>query len=378
MIYLDNNATTRPLPEVVEAVTEALRSNWGNPSSAHAIGRKAREALEHARHAVASAFGVASPDSLVFTASGTESINLAFACLSSPEVRQILVSATDHSAVLRAAGRWAEGRKVVQIPVDVNGLTDLEALHREAEKGPSLISVGLANNETGVLSDLRSVASISRETGAVLHVDAVQAAGKVPLHLDGIGCDAASLSAHKFHGPSGCGLLYLRKRPFASNLARVPAPGHHELGLRAGTENLSAIVGCAAAANLLQQGLDLMPHVSLLRDRLESAVLKNIPDSEVHGKDSMRLPNTTNLYIPGRNASDLVSALSRLGLAVSSGAACSNGISASHVIKAMGFTEERANSALRLSLSRLTTAEEAEAAISLMERAYRLTPLIGR
>jgi cysteine desulfurase len=377
MIYLDNNATTAPLPEVVDAVTDILRGNWGNPSSAHALGRKAREALESARHAVASAFGIASPSALVFTASGTESINLGFACLLSPEVRQILVSATEHSAVLRAAERRAEGRTVVRIPVHSSGALDLDSLRREAGKYLSLVSVALANNETGVIADISSIATICRETDALLHVDAVQAAGKIPLQLDSFGCDAVSLAAHKFHGPPGCGILYLRQHPGGVS-SRVPAPGHHEQGLRAGTENLPAIVGCGVAASLLQRSLDDMPRVESLRDQLESALLDKINGSEAHGRTSPRLPNTTNLYFPGRNASDLVAALSRLGLAASAGAACSNGGTASHVIKAMGFSDERANSALRLSLSCHTTSEEIAAARSLAEQAFNLTPAINR
>jgi len=370
MIYLDNNATTAPLPEVVDAVTEILRGNWGNPSSAHALGRKAREALESARNAVASAFGLASPSALVFTASGTESINLGFTCLLGLEIRQILVSATEHSAVLRAAERWADGRAVVRLPVHSSGALDLDSLSREAGKCPSLVSVGLANNETGVIADISSVAAICRETGALLHVDAVQAAGKIPLRLDSLGCDAVSLAAHKFHGPPGCGILYLRQHPGSTASSRIPAPGHHEQGLRAGTENLPAIVGCGIAASFLQRSLDAMPCVESLRDQLESTLLDKIPGSEVHGRGIPRLPNTINIYCPDRNASDLVAALSRLGLAASAGAACSNGGTASHVIQAMGFSEKRANSALRLSLSSFTTSEESETSGSFILRAY--------
>lgn len=379
MIYLDNNATTIPLPEVVEAITATLRDNWGNPSSSHGVGRKARIALEKARHDVASAFGIADPStSVVFTASGTESINLGFACLLTPDVRQILVSATEHSAVLRAAERWAEGRVVTLIPVNSGGLLDLEFLRRKASQYPSLVSVGLANNETGVVANIASVVTICRETKALLHVDAVQAAGKIPLHLDALGCAAASLAAHKFHGPPGCGILYLRQRSGGIIAARALAPGRQENGLRAGTENLPSIVGGGIAASLLQRSLNEMPRVELLRNHLESALLKIMPGSDVHGRSSPRLPNTANLYCPGRNAADMVATLSRLGLAVSAGAACSNGGIVSHVLTAMGLSKDRANSALRLSLSCHTTTDEIAVATSLMEQAFNLTPATTR
>jgi len=374
MIYLDHNATTAPLSEVVDAVSRTLAENWGNPSSTHALGRKAKEALEGARDAVAGAFGVASPSGLTFTASGTESIHLAFAWLLGPGVSQILVCESEHSAVLSAARRWSDGRQVTLIPVNARGIPDLEFIRRESNRLPSLVSVAMANNETGVIADMEAISAICRDNRAVLHVDAVQAAGKIPVHMEAIGCAAASLSSHKFHGPPGVGILYLDAPRDTATAGYIPTPGRQEGGLRGGTENLPAIVGCGVAAGLIGKSLAAMPAIGALRDWLESTLLETIPGAAVHGGDAPRLPNTINLYCPRRSAADLVQTLSRLGLAASAGAACSSGRIASHVIRAMGFPEERANGSLRLSLGCATTEAEVRAAAGLLEKAFHITP----
>lgn len=374
MIYLDNNATTAPLPEVVEAVTETLRSKWGNPSSTHSCGRRAREALENSRNTVAAVLGAESPSCITFTASGTESINLAFSSLLSPEITRILVASTEHSAVLYAAQRWAKERPVISIPVDLNGLLDLDFLEAELRKmGRSLVCASLANNETGVVTDISSVAALCQKHNAILHVDAVQSAGKIPLSLANLHCDAASLSAHKFHGPTGCGILYLGS-PSSPAHARVPTPGHQERGMRGGTENLPAIVGCEVAASKVEDSLAAMATVTRLRDALEESVLQVLPSSEIHGRASNRLPNTISIYCPRRNSADLVAALSSLGVAVSAGAACSNEAAPSHVIRAMGYSESRANSTLRISLSKFTTKEEVSQASAAFAEAFSITP----
>jgi len=370
MIYLDNNATTASLPEVVKAVTETLENIWGNPSSAHQYGRRAREALEIARAETATAFGVSDTSRIFFTSTGTESINLAFACLLTPDIHQILVPATEHIAVLRAAERWADGRKVSVISVDANGLLDLDQLLSEATASSSLMSIGFANNETGVIANITAVSEICRDAHALLHLDAIQAAGKVPLDIETLACDAASLSAHKFHGPPGCGVLYLKRPPDGEFARRVLSPGHQEYGLRAGTENLPSIVGCGVAASLIKSYLPTFIQVKSLRDRFETAMIKNIPGSQVHGISVCRLPNTTNLFCPCRSAADLVAIMSHFGLAASAGAACSNGRTASHVIKAMGFSDERANSSLRFSLCGHTTEDEITEATGIVTKAY--------
>jgi len=373
MIYLDNNATTRPSPEVVDAVLKTLQGNWGNPSSGHTFGRCAREALESARLTVAQAFGVAYPSQVIFTASGTESINLAFTSLLTQDIRQIIISATEHSAVLRSAQRWAAGRTVRVLPVDSNGKVNLDFLYAWIRDARSLVSIGVANNETGVLADMQTISMCCRQAGAILHVDAVQAAGKIPLDFKTLGCDAASLSAHKFHGPPGCGILYAALPTRADALSNALFPGHQEGGLRAGTENLPAIVGSAEAARMIGSTLKSMTDVSRLRDLLETRLLNVIPGAAVHGASVERIPNTSSLFCPNRNASDMVAALSMMGLAVSAGAACSNGASPSHVIQAMGFSPERANSTLRFSLCASTTQDEIREAIELVTKAYAAT-----
>ena len=373
MIYLDNNATTRPAPEVVDAVQKTLQGNWGNPSSVHTFGRCAREALEAARVTVAQEFGAEDPSRIFFTSSGTESINLAFASLLTQDIRQIIVSATEHSAVLRSAQRWAAGRKVRELPVDSNGKVNLDLLDAWIREDRSLVSIGAANNETGVLADMRAISTCCRQAGAILHIDAVQAAGKIPLDFKTLGCNAASLSAHKFHGPPGCGILYAALPTRADALSNALFPGHQEGGLRAGTENLPAIVGSAVAARRIGHTLKAMADVSRLRDLLETRLLNVIPGAAVHGASVERIPNTISLFCPNRNASDMVATLSSMGLAVSAGAACTNGASPSHVIQAMDFSPERANSTLRFSLCASTTEDEIREAIELVSKAYAVT-----
>jgi cysteine desulfurase len=204
-------------------------------------------------------------------------------------------------------------------------------------------------------------------------VDAVQAAGKIPLSLENLNCNAASLSAHKFHGPPGCGILYLKEHPDSGAHRRLPSPGHQERELRGGTENLPAIVGCRVAANKLDETLGAMPSVARLREQLEQNLLQVIPDSEIHGGKGIRLPNTISIFCPRRNAADLVANVSSLGVAISAGAACSNSTIPSHVIRAMSYSESRANSTLRISLSRFTTQEDVMKAAKHIENAYATT-----
>jgi cysteine desulfurase len=355
---------------VVLAVADAMERYPGNPSSAHAPGAAARRALESARESVAAYFGAKDLAQVVFTSSGTESINTALSLLAGPSVTQIVTSTTDHSAVLLAAIRWASGRPVRRIRVSGDGALDLDDLAHCTAEAPSLVSVALANNETGVISDIHAISQACRRHGALLHVDAVQAAGKIPFRLNEIDCDAASLSAHKFHGPPGCGILFLRSSIPHDARGRGLLPGHQENGLRGGTENLPAIVGTVVGVEALRGCTSALAKVGELRDRLEHSLLMAIPGSDTHGRGNLRLPNTISLYCPQRNATDLVSMLSQMGVAVSSGAACTTGSSPSHVIQAMGFPKERANGTLRLSLSRFTTAEEVDEATRLIIDCY--------
>jgi cysteine desulfurase len=238
---------------------------------------------------------------------------------------------------------------------------------------PSLVSVALANNETGVITDVQAVARLCRKHGALLHIDAVQAVGKMPFRLEDVDCDAASVSAHKFHGPLGCGVLFLRAKLPPDARGQTLLPGHQERGLRGGTENLPAAVGTATAIKTLNDLKPALAHLTKLRDRLEGLLLASIPGSEIHCRDAPRIANTTSLYCPRRSAADFVLMLSQRGVAVSSGAACTTGGTPSYVIQAMGFSQERANSTLRLSLSRFTTAEEVGEAGRIIAEVYSRT-----
>jgi cysteine desulfurase len=373
MIYLDNNATTQPLPDVIGAVRDTLERLSGNPSSAHSLGADARRVLESSRASIADGLGAEDASQIVFTSCGTESINSAFSLLLSEKVSQVVISSVEHSAVLRASDRWAGGRKVCQVPVSKGGVLDLDALKHLVAKAPSLVSLVLANNETGVLTDMAAAAEICQRFGALLHIDAVQAVGRVRLKLAELGCAAASLSAHKFHGPPGCGILFLRASGAPNLRGCTLIPGHQENGLRGGTQNLPAIVGTARAVDSLPKSEAEFAVVARLRDRLEKRLLSLIPGSEVHGMQTPRLPNTTSLYCPERNASDLVVRLGQMGLAVSAGAACTSGGAPSHVIRAMGFSTERANSTLRFSLSRFSTENEVDEAACLVAQVCRNT-----
>ena len=373
MIYLDNNATTHPLTEVICAVRDALERLPGNPSSAHSLGADARRALESSRASVADGLGAEDASQIVFTSCGTESINTAFSLLLSEKVSRIVISTVEHSAVLQAADRWAGGRVVRHVPVSEDGVFDLDALENFIADAPSFVSLVLANNETGVLADIAAAAKICRRFGALLHIDAVQAAGKARLKLAELECDAASLSAHKFHGPPGCGILFLRASGGLNLGGRPLLPGHQENGLRGGTHNLPAIVGTAIAVNSLPKSETDFAAVGRLRDRLEKRLSSLIPGSEIHGARAPRLSNTTSLYCPERDAADLVARLGQAGLAVSAGAACTTGGAPSHVIRAMGFSPERANSTLRFSLSRFSTENEVDEAARLVAQVFHNT-----
>jgi cysteine desulfurase len=375
MIYLDNNATTRPLPSVVEVIRESTDRFYGNPSSQHSLGIQARRLLEEARTTVASGLGAHHSSQIILTSGGTESINLAFSLLPAANHRQILISAVEHHAVSAAAQRWAGGRTVREIPVDDEGRLDLDYLASALKSGPAFVSLMFANNETGVIFDLASICRICRQSEAFLHIDATQAAGRIPLNLHELGCDAASFSAHKFHGPKGAGLLYVRSVP---QHPQILLPGHQESGLRGGTENLPAILGAAEAVKLIPAGIADADRQRALRDKLEAALVKAIPGGRPNGGAEIRLPQTTNFFFPSRNAADLVARLARRNLCVSAGAACSTGRSSSHVLRAMGFPEERANGSIRISLSRLTTEQEINQAIDLICETYRTTlPLLS-
>ena len=353
--YLDHNATSPLRPVALEAMTEALRQG-GNPSSVHAVGRKARAIVENARREVAALAG-ALPAEIVFTSGGTEANNMAIAGAGRTRV---LVSAIEHDSVLNAAP------DVERIPVDANGVVDLAGLARllTLSDEPALVSVMLANNETGVVQPVADVASLARRAGALVHCDAVQAAGKVPLDVHGLGIDYLSLSAHKLGGPTGVGALFVRS---GVPLAGDRRGGGQEARRRAGTENVSGIAGFGAAATEASVGLP----VGALRDRLEAALIDTACRAKIFGSAAPRLPNTTCISMPGVKAETQVIALDLAGVCVSAGAACSSGkVQRSTVLSAMGVEEAVAATAIRISLGWNSRAEEIERLIAAWRDLY--------
>ncbi len=370
MIYLDNNATTPIDPRVREAMLPFLGEAFGNPSSPHAAGRVAREAVEKARQRVAALLGAVA-DSVVFTGGGTESITTAIrgALSAQPEKRHIITSSIEHSATKNLCEQLErEGCRVTWLRVDAGGRPDLAEYAAALRQDTALVSVIWANNETGVLFPVEQMARMAEERRVVFHVDAVQAAGKIPIDLARVPVHLLSLAAHKFHGPKGAGALFVRS---GLGLPPLLRGGGQESGRRAGTENVPGIVGLGVAAELALAALPVeMPRVAALRDEFESGVRTLFPEARFHGNPEHRLPNTTNFALPGRDAQGLLAGLDRLGVACSIGSACTSGeVDASHVLRAMGVGDDEARSSLRFSFSRMNTAAEVPVALAALEQA---------
>jgi cysteine desulfurase len=356
--YLDNNATTRTDARVVEAMLPYLQGPYGNPSSLHRYGRAARDAVETARAQVAALVG-AQPGELVWTSGGTESDNLAIkgATAGVPPTR-VLYGATDHPAVMECAESLRSGGWGVEpIAVNSRGLVDWEVFAKQLARAPlRLASLMRANNETGVLQDVARAAVLVHEQGAWLHVDAVQAAGKVAVDFAALGCDLMSLSSHKIYGPKGIGALIIKRHV---ELKPLHFGGAQERGLRGGTENVAAIVGFGVAAELAAQELEARAtHCRALRRQLEAG-LNGIPGLRIFGEDAERLPNTVQFALLGYDGEALLMQLDRRGFAVSSGSACASGSGEpSHVLIAMGYDRDTAKGAIRVSLGKDNTAAE--------------------
>ena len=348
-VYLDWNATAPARPEAVEAVVRAMR-DVGNASSVHRFGRAARKLVEDAREEVAALVGAA-PANVVFTGGGTEANNLA---LRGCGDRRLIVSAVEHGAVLAPALMRDAG--AVILPVDGDGVVDLDALEaalRKADK-PALVSVMRANNETGVLQPVAEVAALAHRHGALVHCDAVQAAGKIPFDMAELGVDLASFSAHKLGGPQGVGALVLAAD---LPLEAQTLGGGQERGRRSGTENVAGIAGFGTAARVARASLGDYAAIAALRDDLERRTAVIAQDRRVLGAGAERLPNTSCLTMPGVRSETQVMAFDLEGVAVSAGSACSSGkVSASHVLEAMGLDADEALTAIRVSLGWSTTA----------------------
>ncbi len=379
--YLDNNATTPVLPEVLEAMLPYFNAEFGNASSIHRHGQHTRAAVERARESVAALLGARAAE-IVFTSGGTEADNLAVFGLARPG-DHVITSTIEHHAVLNAC-RWLQqvGCEVTYLPVDPRGIVDPEDLRRALRPNTRLISIMMANNETGVLQPIEEIARIAAEADVYFHTDAVQAAGKVPIDVSRLGVDLLSISGHKIHAPQGVGALYVRKGTLIQPMIHG---GRHERGRRAGTENVAGIVGLGKAAELARAGLSNgeAAHMGELRDRIERTVLGQTDGVGVNSAGAPRVPNTTNIWFEGIEGEALVIALDLKGVAVSTGAACSSGaIEPSHVLTAMGLSPEHARASLRFSLGKQNTADDVDLLLAtlpdVLARLRELSPLYNR
>jgi cysteine desulfurase len=367
-IYMDANATTPLLPDVLDAMRPWLLESFGNASSIHQHGQHARAAVENARESVARLLNCRESE-IVFTSGGTESDNMAIFGLVQPG-DHLMTSSIEHHAVLHAAERLRDrGIEVTFLPVNAAGAVDPEDLRRALRPNTKLISVMMANNETGVIQPVAEIGRIAQEADIWFHTDAVQAAGKLPIDVKAIGCDLLSISGHKMHAPQGTGVLYVRR---GTHLEPLFFGGAHERQRRAGTENVAGIVGLGKAAEIAAESLRsaALDRISQLRDRLEKGILDTVEGCGLNGSGNARVPNTTNLYFDNLEGEALVIALDLKGLAVSGGSACMSGATEpSHVLLAMGLAPERARASLRFSLTKLNTEADIEAALEIIPAA---------
>jgi len=356
-VYLDNNATTPLLPEVFESMRPFFLERFGNASSIHQQGQQARAAVEQARESVAALLGCRAAE-IVFTSGGTEGDNLGiFGIVGSGD--HVITSTIEHHAVLNACKRLEQiGCAVTYVPVDAEGLVDPQAVAAAIRPNTRLISIMIANNETGVVQPVAQIGKIAQERGVLFHTDAVQAAGKIPVNVKEIGCQLLSISGHKIHGPQGSGALYVRR---GTLLKPLFYGGRHERSRRAGTENLPGIVGLGRAAEIarewLADGGD--KKMAAMRDRFEKTIRGQVERTRVNSGGAPRTPNTANIIFECIEGEALVIALDLKGVSVSTGAACSSGaIEPSHVLTAMGLTGEEARASIRFSLGKQTREED--------------------
>lgn len=359
LVYLDNNATTRLAPEVLDAMLPFLREHWGNPSSAYSFAQRLSRPLDEARQRVAALLN-AEPEEILFTSGGTESNNTALhsALLTRPDKRHVVTTTVEHSATLKYCHFLQKrGFEITFLPVNPAGELSLESLQEAIRPDTAMVSVMWANNETGILFPIRQIAAICRARGVLFHTDAVQAAGKLPLDVKETDVDFLSLAAHKFHGPKGVGALYIKRR---TRFQPYVMGGGQERGRRGGTENVAGIVGFGRAAELaLENVREMEGRIRKLRDDLEAGLLCAIAGSSLNGASEPRLPNTSNLAFKGVEAEGVLMLLDQAGICASSGSACTTGsLDPSHVLVAMGCSPARARSSIRFSLGRYNSAED--------------------
>ena len=369
LIYLDNNATTRVADEVVSAMTPFYREYYGNAHAIHALGRRSHEAVEAARGEIAALLGC-EPGEVIFTSCGTEGNAMVIRGLLDrhPDRRKVVATSVEHPSVLSLL-RSLEAAGVIElavVPVSTDGAIDLDAMRDAIDDSTLLVSVMLAQNETGVLHPVPRIAGMAHARGALMHVDAVQAAGKVGLSQRELGADFVTISGHKFHAPKGIGALTIRR---GLSLQPLWLGGGQELGMRSGTEPVPAIAGFAAAARMAREALAGFDRVRELRDRLESSILAEIAETSVNGATQPRLGNTANISFHDLAADEVVRALDARGVCVSAGAACHSGrVEPSGTMKAMGRPLRVAMGAVRFSLSRYTTEAEVDRTIELVSQ----------
>ena len=371
--YFDNNATTRVAPEVVDAMLPFLRELWGNPSSAYGFGSQVGRHIDAARAHVAALIN-ADPKEIIFTSCGTESDNTALqsALATQPKKRHLITTAVEHSAILKhCEALRKQGFEVSLLPVDRDGLLDLQTLESAICPETALVSIMMANNETGVLFPIKEAAAICRSKGVLFHTDATQAPGRLKIDVKDLDVDMLTLSAHKLHAPKGIGLLYVRR---STRFQPSIFGGHQERGRRAGTENVAGIVAFGRAAELALANLqDENTRVRALRDRLEETLLKEVPNTFRVGSKELRLPNTSNLCFEFIEAEAILMLLNHLGICASSGSACATGsIDPSHVLTAMGLSPMQSRSCVRFSLGVYNTDEDVDYALK------NLPPIIAK
>jgi cysteine desulfurase len=370
-VYFDYNATTPLAPEVSEAVTSASRDLFGNASSVHHFGQQAKAGIDDARSAIASLIN-GEPSEIVFTSGGTESDNFAIRgaaeALEPTGKRHVIATAIEHEAVLNTFKALARrGWRTTLLPVDQSGIVSPDRVREAISPDTALVSVMHANNEIGTIQPIAAIASIAHEHGALMHTDAVQSVAKIPVDVRELAVDLLSLSAHKFNGPKGAGVLWIKR---GTRMLPILTGGKHERNRRAGTENVPAIVGLGVAATLAAKKLTAEAvRLSALRDQLEQGILTRVSGTIVNGDPLIRVPNTTNISFDRVEAESLLIALDLEGIAVSTGSACSSGtLEPSHVLRAMGLPTHRTQNSLRFSLGQFSTEDEVQRVVNVLPR----------
>ncbi len=378
IIYFDNNATTMVDPEVLSEMLPFFSEKYGNPSSMYDFGGAVAKNIEKARMQVAELLGAENEREIIFTSCGTESDNMAImGAFSDDNKRHIITSRVEHPAVLNMCKNLErDGYRVSYIPVDKEGMLNMEALKEAVDSDTAIVSIMYANNETGVIFPVEEIGQYLKEREILFHIDAVQAVGKIPIDVKKINCDMLSISGHKFHAPKGVGALYLK---MGTKIKPLFHGGHQEKGMRPGTENVASIVGMGKAAELAVKNLYKEEEIGRLRDKLENGILSRFDNSHLNGEKNHRVPNTTNVgfsYIEGES---ILLYLNEKNIAASSGSACSSGsLEPSHVLRAMGVPFTSAHGSIRFSLSRFNTEEEVDYTLSVLpdivERLLLISP----